>query len=439
MERAKTEIVRNGMGGHRRLLSETSLKLSNANRLVQSLAASDWLLTKFHLKAFDEIARQRFEIVRCQSKTRQTLPRLLERDVQSPARSASYDRKRRSLTTPCFRGFGRIRAVSVSRRRTSKVDTSVVIFDRFRSSRIKKLSILSCENTTLFGTFSRRESTRTYFLPENCQKKATMNDSTSFAARKRNLTFSHKIQNEQKLFSEDRSRKGSVDAPIEALITEMNDETALLTTSSCSGRTTLFTELEASGKSSVEWIYSTHQLPNLSELSFAVQKFLTTSTKSRKICFMSENVRLEGLVLRFEPFIVACECETLDVAKKLVHVGLEAGFRESGIVIGKHKIHVTVRSASKLEIPICHNGTMLVPESYLEYCFTLAKEKFEKNAEKINRFRSLFRKSFHSESSILPSDSNSSILELYMSTLEFESLTSKARRLFDVFVVAVHF
>lgn len=103
-------------------------------------------------------------------------------------------------------------------------------------------------------------------------------------------------------------------------------------------------------------------------------------------------IRLGRLVFRFEPFIVACECGTQEVAKQLVQIGRESGFRESGIVLGKDKIHTTVRSASRLEIPICDDGVCLIPDSYLKYIVKLAVEKFDANVQKANRFATLFRK-----------------------------------------------
>ena len=113
------------------------------------------------------------------------------------------------------------------------------------------------------------------------------------------------------------------------------------------------------------------------------------------------------MTFRFEPFIVACECGTLDIAKRLVKIGRESGFRESGIVLGKERINVTIRSTARLEIPICADGLLLVSDAYLSHISQIASRKFETNRKRIEHFATLFAQEFTQPKIVeLPLESN---------------------------------
>ena len=82
---------------------------------------------------------------------------------------------------------------------------------------------------------------------------------------------------------DDKSKKGSIDGPIRDLMEEMNGHEMLSTTSSCSGRVTLFSDGdESSEKKGGDWIYSSHEAPNLIEMHRAILAFLEASQKSEK-------------------------------------------------------------------------------------------------------------------------------------------------------------
>lgn len=71
-----------------------------------------------------------------------------------------------------------------------------------------------------------------------------------------------------------------MDASIVGLIEEMNAHAMLCTTSSCAGRVTLFTERdESTDKKGGEWIYVTHERPDLAELRQAIHAFLERQQK----------------------------------------------------------------------------------------------------------------------------------------------------------------
>jgi tRNA(Phe) wybutosine-synthesizing methylase Tyw3 len=72
----------------------------------------------------------------------------------------------------------------------------------------------------------------------------------------------------------DRSRKGSVDAPIVDLVDAINRLPGVYTTSSCSGRTSVFAEptheSRAAGKKGGEWVYASHNPPAYEDVHAAV-------------------------------------------------------------------------------------------------------------------------------------------------------------------------
>ena len=98
----------------------------------------------------------------------------------------------------------------------------------------------------------------------------------------------------------------------------------------------------------------------------------------------------ETLTFRFEPFILAVECATLDVAKEVVKVGRETGFRESGLHISNRLI-VSIRCSIRLELPVVKNGQLLVSKEYVDHITMLSCEKFTDNFKRIDRFHMLLR------------------------------------------------
>jgi tRNA(Phe) wybutosine-synthesizing methylase Tyw3 len=218
----------------------------------------------------------------------------------------------------------------------------------------------------------------------------------------------------------DKSRKGGVDAPIAALITRINSHPLFFTTSSCSGRVSIFSEasslrtvgstqaqedvtatnlctpetnIEEDGnqkmdtdtkkkkkkkKKGGDWVYVTHDAAIADELIKEVQAYCSSPQ--------------EGLlVFRFEPFILALECCTPEAAQLLVSCALSSGFRESGITsMGRRNI-VGVRCSIRMEVPIAEDGELLIPEEYLRFLTALANKKMEANFQRTQKFLSNFK------------------------------------------------
>ncbi|KAG8629495.1 hypothetical protein KVT40_003360 [Elsinoe batatas] len=150
----------------------------------------------------------------------------------------------------------------------------------------------------------------------------------------------------------DASPKGSVDAPVQTLVKEINDIESLVTTSSCSGRIAIYIEgypsvaRSSQGKGGGSWLFVSHtpldeqvgqdastslfsQLlsspQNESHVSVSPQMQTSTDLNSA----MPSGTRL--LHFKFEPLILHILCSSLWAARKVLIASQAAGFRESGI------------------------------------------------------------------------------------------------------------
>ncbi|WZN62019.1 tRNA wybutosine-synthesizing protein [Chloropicon roscoffensis] len=187
---------------------------------------------------------------------------------------------------------------------------------------------------------------------------------------------------------DDRSRKGDVDRPIRDLVADINalGRETVFTTSSCSGRVSLVAE-QTKGKrvkGEAKWILMSHDPVAGHEVAEAVDSYLQGGGGGGGDCSR------ETLTLRFEPFILAVECASVEVAAEILKVGREAGFRESGIQIGK-RITLSIRCSIRLELPVCRDGVLLVTREYLGVCCELCDEKFSENFARIERFHRLLK------------------------------------------------
>ena len=67
----------------------------------------------------------------------------------------------------------------------------------------------------------------------------------------------------------------------------------------------------------------------------------------------------------------------------MLELAVAAGFRESGILMGR-RIMLGIRTtANSMEFPIVENGQLLVTEEYLRYVVEYGNRKFEDNLRRI--------------------------------------------------------
>ena len=123
----------------------------------------------------------------------------------------------------------------------------------------------------------------------------------------------------------------------------MNACPLFYTTSSCSGRITLFLDRRAPGGTQSkggEWLLITHGTVEWAALRHALFDTFPSRLHAGKAAAAAADANTGAdadksepateagaLTLRFEPFILAVECATLDAASRMLRVAANAGFR----------------------------------------------------------------------------------------------------------------
>ncbi|XP_036613835.1 tRNA wybutosine-synthesizing protein 3 homolog isoform X1 [Trichosurus vulpecula] len=178
----------------------------------------------------------------------------------------------------------------------------------------------------------------------------------------------------QSLSKVDLSRKGSVDEDVVELVRLLNSREQFFTTSSCAGRILLL-DRGSDGceiqKQNCSWLLVTHRLCAKDDVLSALKKAQGDA------------------VLKFEPFVLHVQCRQLQDAQVLHSVAVDSGFRNSGITVGKRgKTMLAVRSTHGLEVPLSHEGRLMVTEEYIDFLLKIANQKMEENKKRTERFYS---------------------------------------------------
>ena len=105
----------------------------------------------------------------------------------------------------------------------------------------------------------------------------------------------------------DKSPKGGLDAPCAALVQWLNAQRDVCTTSSCSGRVSLFAHAPGRAKGG-RWAYISHERAAAEEVAAAFAQTLAESSSAAA----ADDKPPGDVVLRFEPFILTAECRTRD-------------------------------------------------------------------------------------------------------------------------------
>jgi tRNA wybutosine-synthesizing protein 3 len=178
----------------------------------------------------------------------------------------------------------------------------------------------------------------------------------------------------------DKSPKGSVDEPIRGLVDAINRSQDFATTSSCSGRISLFhvANSNMSSKGNGRWLLALHRtLSDPEELIRSLKHGLAQAKEPA-----------ESLTLfKHEPFVLHVMCRTIDGAQRFLKLAMDAGFRESGISVGARKIMVGIRTtANSLECPVARDGKILCSDDYLMFLADEANKRFKDNCRRTEQF-----------------------------------------------------
>jgi tRNA wybutosine-synthesizing protein 3 len=169
----------------------------------------------------------------------------------------------------------------------------------------------------------------------------------------------------------DKSVKGSFDKLLIPLINLINKNDNVFTTSSCSGRSLLLYRYGTKKKNETEWLFKTHSNPSQKD-------FLKTL----------EGVKRKGEVwLCFDPFILHIRCENLKVTDDILKVARKVGLKHSGIISLGNTYMLEIVGSDGFS-SLVYKEKLLVDENYIKTIVNIAKEKFKKNKEKIEKFYS---------------------------------------------------
>ncbi|ABN65624.2 predicted protein [Scheffersomyces stipitis CBS 6054] len=190
--------------------------------------------------------------------------------------------------------------------------------------------------------------------------------------------------------SPDASPKGTIDELCIPIIELINSHNDMVTTSSCSGRVSVFlegiknvghddTKIGAKGNHG-RWIFVTHDVNQLKNWDSQVDFQYEQSCELEKL-----DITTRYILFKFEPLILHVKCRDLKSATALYTAAMNCGFRESGI--GSNNV-VAIRISIKLDTPIGYlKGDRLVSvvsTSYLSMLTKLAEDRFKENAKKID-------------------------------------------------------
>ncbi|ODV89903.1 hypothetical protein CANCADRAFT_17644, partial [Tortispora caseinolytica NRRL Y-17796] len=175
----------------------------------------------------------------------------------------------------------------------------------------------------------------------------------------------------------DKSPKGSIDTKLIPAMELINQHPDMFTTSSCSGRVTVFGGLKHTGT----WKYVCHDKSELLD-GFSLYKEVFGDEELT-------NVPIEPTVwFKFEPVILHVQCNGAEWSRTLLIKALDAGMRESGI--GPNQMAVAIRTGSlRMEAPI--GGTVddkivpIVTPEYLDILVKASRKMFDLNDQKIDR------------------------------------------------------
>jgi len=174
------------------------------------------------------------------------------------------------------------------------------------------------------------------------------------------------------LSKEDKSAKGSIDAPIRDLVSAINESPDFLTTSSCSGRIMLINETsKTKRKNKSEFLYVSHDYVRAFDNSKLCDCFYRASG---------------NVFLKLEPLIVHVQCRTLNNATWLLHLmKTRDQFKHSCIVSASNdKWIVSIKGMVKLEIPLIFDDEKIIDDELLAKYIKIANTRMIENFSAID-------------------------------------------------------
>lgn len=218
-----------------------------------------------------------------------------------------------------------------------------------------------------------------------------MKDHESFLKRKQHILDSWLITSCSPYY-EDRSIKGNIDLPIYDMVHRINSLDSYMTTSSCSGRISVrsnVTDKTQQNWGNQKFWWTTHDpIEHIEETCVSIVNTLNTTVESSLPWSVS---------FKFEPAILHVECEDIPSAQRLHQIALESGFRNSGLCLGRKHIMLAIRDTASLEAPLIHQHAWVCqPHQYLPVLFSIANQRFLRNQQRLTRLKNRVDQLYHS-------------------------------------------
>jgi tRNA wybutosine-synthesizing protein 3 len=175
----------------------------------------------------------------------------------------------------------------------------------------------------------------------------------------------------------DKSRKGDVDVDALPVVDAFNSCKDFYTTSSCSGRISLFREAQSKKKFDSGWLFVKHGEVTKEEIVNALS-----------------NVSIDIVWFRAESPIFHVACRNIDYASKLLVVCRDLGFKHSGIIGVGRRVMVEIIFNEKMDCPISENGVLFVSSNHLDLLINKANEKLRRNNFLLKKLVSELKKRF---------------------------------------------
>lgn len=175
------------------------------------------------------------------------------------------------------------------------------------------------------------------------------------------------------LGKKDKSKKGDIDAPIKELLDTVNKLEPYFTTSSCSGRITLWVEPAGGKKNEVTFLFVSH-----------------TRVSLRSVLKHLVDLPRQPVWFRFEPAILHVACCTMQDADRLLDA-IRPFFKHSGIISTRKRITIEIRGSEFIEAPVAIGGAMRVDKNYIGLLVREANKKLVRTHQKIWRCNSAVR------------------------------------------------
>ena len=225
----------------------------------------------------------------------------------------------------------------------------------------------------------------------------------AFDARKRreiaNLVFADDENTRR-----DASRAGAVDARAARVVRAVCESAHYFTTSSCSGRISVFGDAVSRESDDGEertkgglWAYVSHDPADVDEVLRAIADAEALDEDAGSASGGGGGGCAATLTLRFEPFILSVEARDVAHGAAFVKCARECGYRESGITACEKRVICAARCQIRMEAPIRAGGKRLVDDDGVRALVALANEKFDANAQRMERFYEGFQRLVRAE------------------------------------------